>query len=48
MENLRADITEFLKGLIITILGFFSEEEVVLSEEQVASIAKFVDTIFML
>ncbi len=47
MENLHASITEFLKGMIITILGFFGQKDVELNEDQVAGIAKFVDIIFL-
>ncbi len=48
MENLRADVTEFVKGMIITILGFFGQKDVELTEDQIAGIQKFVDLIFVI
>ena len=46
MEALRADITEFLVGLVSAFLRFFEGEDSELTEEQVAGIKGFVDIIF--
>ncbi len=48
MEALRADITEFLVGLVSALLGFFKGEDTELTEEQIAGIKGFVDIIFVL
>ena len=48
MENLRADIVEFLKSLITTLLGFFNGTDSELTEDQIAGIEKFVSLIFVL
>lgn len=48
MDELRAGIMEFLKGLLTTILGFFKGTEVELTEEQLEGIKNFVNLIFVL
>ena len=45
MDSMRADVAKFLAGLLTTILGLFGKD-VDLTEEQLAGIQKFVDTIF--
>ncbi len=47
MEELRADITEFIAKVLTTILGFFNGTENELTEEQYAGIESFVNFIFM-
>ncbi len=47
MEALKADIVEFLTGLIETILILFGQENTELTEDQIAGIEKFVDVIFL-
>lgn len=48
MENLRADIVEFLKSVITALLGFFNGTDSELTEDQIAGIEKFVSLIFVL
>ena len=45
MDSMRAEVAKFLAGLLTTILGLFGKD-VDLTEEQLAGIQKFVDTIF--
>lgn len=48
MEDLRADITNFLVAIISTLLGFFNGTDSELTEDQIAGIKNFVDLIFIL
>jgi len=48
MEELRADIVQFLVSLISTLLGFFKGTDSELTEEQIAGIESFVNIIFIL
>lgn len=48
MDNLRADIVDFIKALVTTLLGFFNGTDSELTEEQIKGIEAFVNFIFIL
>lgn len=48
MDNLRADIVEFIKALVTVLLGFFNGTDSELTEEQIKEIEDFVNFIFIL
>lgn len=48
MEELRADIVNFLVAFVSTLLGFFNGTDSELTEDQIAGIKSFVDIIFIL